>query len=753
MNENDERLKLLDAHFEKEVYGYDKTKEEKNITELEQKVRASIKSSKTFSATGNSPDIIDFFDALHFSDKRQPGERNHRSKTKGFLENVESGEINLFFGDEANRFQIYRTIDSICAMIPEIGRAISLYCDMIMSPNTFSGSEFNFDITNTGEDQSAIESGQERLKSIDTKYKVSDEHSRKCLADLVKYGDSFSVVLEFKREINTLLSDYDMKASESATSLAKQKEPSLAAEDVSILNGFDAEAFKSFNEKEHKTATPPAPLGASEWEKEIDSFLNLSSHNSISGLLEDDLEIFRELKDNDEFATESGSSATDINLSGSILRHLEPSKVIKVEVGGTVIGYYYLDVVFNSATANSMDTNPYACPACDLTYTSNRVYSFMNHANNKGMSMDNRLQTLTDIFAKRIATKLNRKYIAKNAQFRDFIYTMLKANHTVNKTSIIFLRPGDVIHMKRGSYAYGESVLAPVLYFAKLYVLTILAALMQQVINGKDKTVYYIDTGLDEDSEGAVNAFIADLKMREISLDDFNDITGIFNRVTKSNALYIPVVDGKKAVEFDTFPGQEAQLNNDFIEFLKKSTINGTGIPASFLDTMSDVEFATTLIMQNGNVQKTVIGFQKIANAGFTELFRKLLKNEKDKDNKEDDFLFTVKYPEPTILDNRKTEEEFGRVQGIADFIIQTMFGDEASEENEASRGILKQEIIKKLMPQINWVDYQSLLLQCLNITKELKLQKERSDAMNTPPAEPNTEGETAGAASPDSWA
>jgi len=726
-----EDIARLNKQFDKAAFGFDPSKQDTSISDLENKVKENLRAVNSYKLTGEESDIVAFFDKVMYRNRSGKGlktGRNVLNRSSSFIDEVERGEINLFYGDESNRFMRYKSIKAICEMIPELARAVGMYRDMIISPNSFSGDTIHFDVINTGSDDYAIEDAQDELKKLDEKYKVSQDFIPKIVGSVVQYGDSFTVVMNFKDEIDKMIENGQMYGSESATIVDEYKGDSLASEDVktldSLYNIAQHDHFEKHKKMESEKYTDKTFTSA-DWEQEIDKFMNVQINPSVAeGLFADEYEIYKELRENADFATEStGKSQMEMNLAGSIIRQLDANKTIKVEIGGTCVGYYYLDITFNPASSDPMDTDPYSCPACDLTYTTNRIYSFMNHANSGMMARDNRLQAMTDIFAKRLAAKMNRKFIAKNHQFRDFIYTMLKANRSINRTAITFIPPKNMVHIKKGSYTYGESILDPVLYFAKLYVLSILAAIMQQVINGKDKTVYYIETGLDEDSEGAVNSFIADLKGREVTLDDLSDVTAMFNRITKANSMYIPVVDGKKAVEFDTFAGQEAQLNNDFLEFLKRSVVNGSGIPASLLDSMSDVEFATTLIMQNGNVQKQVIAYQQVCNAGLTEIYRKLADNEASPIK----FIFEAKFSDPTILDNRKAEEEIGKVQSITEFVTNTIYGEQPSEEDEKSKPEFKKQVAMKLMPQLDWKDYDEIFRKVKENTKATDLSNERN--------------------------
>jgi hypothetical protein len=254
---------------------------------------------------------------------------------------------------------------------------------------------------------------------------------------------------------------------------------------------------------------------------------------------------------------------------------------------------------------------------------------------------------------------------------------------------------------------------------------------MQQIIMGKDKQIFYVDTGLDEDSEGAIQKFIHDFRTKEITVDDFSDVTNIMNRVTKSNSMFIPVVDGKKAVEFDTYHGQPAEFNNDFLQDLLKSIIAGTGIPTSWLDSgMSDIDFATQLVQQNGNVKRTVSAYQRIVNQGVTQLFRNLIEQDKGEIS-ELGIDFVIHYPEPITLDTKAAEESITRAQGIADFICNTLLGENPSENDLPAKEFMKRELLKKYSSGIDWEEAQKILDKARAEAQEARLADEINDMKN----------------------
>ncbi len=73
------------------------------------------------------------------------------------------------------------------------------------------------------------------------------------------------------------------------------------------------------------------------------------------------------------------------------------------------------------------------------------------------------------------------------------------------------------------------------------------------------------------------------------------DITSALNSVGTFNDLYVPMQNGEKTIEVDSLPGTDVSIENDFLDYLRKSMISGIGIPASFLGYSDEVEFARSI--------------------------------------------------------------------------------------------------------------------------------------------------------------
>jgi len=763
-NNLERQLKQANAKIERNLYGFNLADFSSNLDNINELAQKSLKSINSMKVTGDQPDLIEFIDREFYNSKAarkrggfgiQTGTNNGkvRNYESSFLTDLENGKIDLAGedADSVSRQARFRSIDSVCSLIPQLMRILHLYKDSIMSPNAFSELSdtdgLTFDVKKEGADDTENFQVLDKLLTLNKDYKISSEIAPKACSDLLKYGDGYICALDYAKEIDRLLAMDDSNVAHEGF-CDFSSEAAIAASEAASLNNIaksliaeEYDIFKNLNPSSKEKKPEFKDLSAGEWEKEIDSFLNVEYHTDLLSMFPKEREILKEMQSNgtlksakDQLILGAEAASTDEErksfvIEGSIVKVLDPKKVVVVEVGGKELGFYFLSADFDDARIDALDYDPKGCPACDLTYTSDRMYSFITHMGNSPVNKETRASILADLFLKRIAKKIDKKFIAKNKEFKDFIFSILRSRKRLGRVNVTFIPAANLVHLKRGSGTYGESILDSVLYFAKLYVLSMLSALMQQIISGKDKQIFYVDTGLDEDSEGSIQKFIMDYHSKEVTVDDFSDLTNIMSRVTKSNSMFIPVVDGKKAVEFDNFAGQQAEFNNEFLQDLLKSIISGTGIPTSWLDSgMSDIEFATQLVQQNGNVRRSVSMYQRIMNNGITKLFKILYKNEKTEDKNEIVPEFYIHYPEPVTLDSKVAEESISRAQSIADFITNTLIGENPNERDALAKEVLKRELTKKYSSGIDWEEAEELLKTAREETQETALRDEALD-------------------------
>ena len=110
---------------------------------------------------------------------------------------------------------------------------------------------------------------------------------------------------------------------------------------------------------------------------------------------------------------------------------------------------------------------------------------------------------------------------------------------------------------------------------------------MLKLSRSADHRTFYIETGLSNDIEGIIQDFVREIRAKEVKMADLNSIDTILNNIGQFQDYFIPQFDGQKSIDIDTTPGQQVDMDNDLLEYLKKAMISGMGIPASL--TISDL--------------------------------------------------------------------------------------------------------------------------------------------------------------------
>jgi len=160
--------------------------------------------------------------------------------------------------------------------------------------------------------------------------------------------------------------------------------------------------------------------------------------------------------------------------------------------------------------------------------------------------------------------------------------------------------------------------------------------------------------------------------------------------------------------------------------------ISGMGIPASFLSYSDEMEFARSVSMMNGMFLRTIISMQKALGTGFSNIYRKLYKNEFEgtMDADDDDFVvdynqIEARFPSPAALNMTNLADQISSTQGIVDFIVTTLAGSAAED---TIRDKITKVVTKKLLPNIEWDVYEELAKETTIEDIEEKLTDDTSE-------------------------
>jgi hypothetical protein len=714
-------------------------------------------SSKYNKYTGDNP--LEFFNQINAGNIQKEKLENKTTliNINKLVENPENNIINDIFFMEKDRTLLYDNFKQIYDFIPQIAQALETYVDNIMSPDDFTKTVFSIFYDSK---QVPIGSGENspegnviisNIRNLIERYNV-EELIHPIIRDSLKLGDQFVAILKLEKEFNKMVTEeFPMRNNVLSSALINGKSLGITSEMADVLNE-SITVMNTDEDKDNNKQTKPITLSALEWEKEISKLVseNIEFEMDSKKLLLEATSLEREetnknlIRLNDQISSlqtidlptkefdpngVKEKASPEINMSGSIIMNLDPSRVVKLVSNGQEFGYYYIERM-NQADFGSQ-----------LSKDKN-LFSFNNAEQSTEFTEQNKdykTQLITDIFVKAIASKINRKFIENHKEFRNLIFNLVRQNYILNKkVKITYLSPDEVVHFRgKTDGDYGESLFKRILFTSKLYLAVLTSTLMQKIVRSPDKRIFYVEVGLDKDAEANIYSFIRDIKSKEIKMANFKDIDTVMNIPGTFQDMFIPTVNGEKPIEIDTLSGLDAQLDNDFLDFLLKAQISGMGCPSTFIDYTEQVEFAKTLTMQNGKFIRSTINYQKSYGEQWSKFLRILYKNEylnskedelsaKETDDKNESVVLEkiiVKFQIPSSLNVTNIVEQINNAQNVIDFIVNTYIS-ETEENTDIKKFEFKKMVTKDFVPSIDWNKYDQLLAKVEIRAKEIELEK-----------------------------
>lgn len=670
------------------------------------------------------------------------------------------------------------TYNMIIKIIPKMRLALNTFANTIISPDDFTKSSISVAV-NKGSiaEVDALRITKKANELLET-FDINKNIKNDVLSYLVN-GRLFFLVLPMNKELATLLNEaapalenngiYKLLESNHFKNLS---EKSVLTEGSALTEGekLELKVFReSFNLKED--------ADISQMGERIDNFIKeefligdchaLKQDNTIafeetasySNFFSPNMEAFGVKQNTANGDSSSGPAINPDEIKGrqkAIVRRVSPANIVPLDFEGSNFGYIHLDVVeidpdnnvlpvdsgsdvegmgmlpsSSSAVSNGNILQNIVSSGKDINMNGNGQTRSKNYENSSGSPgldavEDARLMFMANAFANKLSKQANLKLLKKNDAFKHAIYNglALKKLHSNQKLRIVYLKPEEVVYINRG-----QSIFDNVLFFAKLYIATLITVLLQNVLRGGDQRVVYVEVGMDNNGAHAVQQVIRDMKSKEISSIVNMDLQTVLNIQNQFQDLYIPVVDGEKPIMFESLESlSNKSLDDEFLNWLSNNIFSGMGLPSAYLTEVENVDFAKTLSMQNSRYLRDCIGEQAILSRGYSELIRKIYKLEyndnvkpttKKKAKKdlvvEDTALdinqLSINFPAPAALALLNINDQIQNAGNIIDTLSANVdLSDVQEDKRDAVLTVLKAKMIRKYVTSFDWVEFDALV-------------------------------------------
>ena len=766
----------------------DEFTEDDSIHALEQKLEKL--GTKYRETTGSNP--MEFFNRLEMdANYNSQSGTEDRVKKNGYdgkgrikkLQNLIKNSNGEFFLEEKDRFFRYEDYRLIDAYIPEVSKCLDLYRDCILSPDdltkrslTFYYEDFNLSTDDDEETNDELTNLIGNLNNLKKKYKL-ERKFKNDIREGCQLGDIFYLLMPFNIGYSKILKENDdMFVNEDI-------ESDLHGEYIteSMMGLDDDDDFIALFEDNRSLSKKSKKAEENEMTKEQAKKDIVNSLNNNVIFFKDPTDLLSERKKENNISRD----IKNIDMAGSIFKKIPPENIVALELDEQILGYIYIEknnINLRQTRVNQRNQNPNSLRSGNtgssintsdsLGYGGNDVFnSRYDYLSRDQSQIKSKYQLITSIFVKGISKKINKDFLKRNVEFRDLIYSLVHEEYILKKeVKMTFIEPQYIHHLSLNSNnIYGTSKMAKCLFFSKIYLAVLLTNLMQKIIRGRDKRAFYIETGLDDDVEGAVQGFIRDIKSKELSSGHLKNITTILNSVGAFEDYYIPLVDGQESVRIDTVQGMDVDIDNEFLQQLKKSIITGMNVPSTYIDASSEIDFARTLTMSNNPFVRAIINDQDEFGEFFSNVIRELYRNEygnekkkrrrrsskvptkiaKNKISEISDVnidSISIRFPTPIYLVLGNTNEQIQNSQNIIEFITSYYFPDDPTGQNNSyDRELQKAKFKKRLAKQhflqtMDWKQYDKIfediiiesnkeaIESTINFTPEAKKQDELDD-------------------------
>lgn len=641
-----------------------------------------------------------------------------------------------------------REIDTVCKYMPKLDEALDIKKDNVLSADHFNDDAVRISIENvagagiTNDNNNKSEADGSDLELFARKYDL-EAFRNELYSKTAKYGEQFVYIVPYKRALEkliartdgaSLLSEEGILTEESIneglqsinetlsfryTDTDESKLKSFGAQELydlseSTLSDSSLEGLKSNNIEYsgldieiNKTGVIPGIIAQecnmrrifSETvslfgEESLGSARNAYLSNSLyfkninkklkkaaqGGTLEGPTSLADDgLKDLDE--PTKANDAEQLEIPGAVFEILEHDRVKPIYINNTCLGYYYIEM--NDPNGGNAEEQ--------MTFTSTlggmrpRRTARENEANGGTSTQDN--EVLMKI-ARKIAQRIDKKFINSNQDIAKEIYTVLKYNADNNgkttKLRISFIPPSDIIHsyfeLNKKTHR-GVSDIVKSLFPAKLYTCLYISNTIALLTRGYDKRLYHVKQTIDTNITSVLLNVINQIKRSNFNLRQIENMNNIMNVTGRFNDLVIPQnANGESPVSFEIMPGQNVEVKTEFMNMLEEMAVNQTGVSLEMVNSRYQESTATHLTMSNSRFLIKVYARQKLYEPILSAIYTKLYQYEYNTNS-----IIKVELPPPIMLNFTNTSQILSMSQELIQNIVQMKFGNSQNEQEKLS--------------------------------------------------------------------
>ena len=371
------------------------------------------------------------------------------------------------------------------------------------------------------------------------------------------------------------------------------------------------------------------------------------------------------------------SSIRQKKLQRCTIRRFDPAKLFKLKVGGKVIGYFY------------------------VTDINEGVSSMVNFAQSlkdqlmktRATNLSAATQTAEEVISKELATRIIATFDPNLSINRvediDLMHDFIRNTELYKGNKrITFYYADEIFDMSRAD----DSILTNAVFFTKLYATLLLNNIVTKVLRGRGRQIHTVRMGASPNVKRYLDNAMASLAMPEHNLGTLHgSFEQIMNPFNGASDIVIPTEeDDQQYIRTDYIPGQDVDMNDDFLRTLLNAIITSFGLDAAVLDaTNGNLQFARTLTMESLQICTSIRNEQQDLHDAWANMCLKVLRIMGTDATRAalDNGQIEVSFYEPKSLIIQNTIDDINNVKSLAENIADVIpeFNEEDSEQRRAA--------------------------------------------------------------------
>lgn len=409
------------------------------------------------------------------------------------------------------------------------------------------------------------------------------------------------------------------------------------------------------------------------------------------------------------------TSIRNKKLQRCTIRRFDPAKLFKLKVGGKVIGYFY------------------------VTDINEGVSSMVNFAQSlkdqlmktRATNLSAATQTAEEVISKELATRIIATFDPNldinRVEDIDLMHDFIRNTELYKGNKrITFYYADEIFDMSRAD----DSILTNAVFFTKLYATLLLNNIVTKVLRGRGRQIHTVRMGASPNVKRYLDNAMASLAMPEHNLGTLHgSFEQIMNPFNGASDIVIPTEeDDQQYIRTDYIPGQDVDMNDDFLRTLLNAIITSFGLDAAVLDaTNGNLQFARTLTMESLQICTSIRNEQQDLHDAWTNMCLKVLRIMGTDATRAalDNGQIEVSFYEPKSLIIQNTIDDINNVKSLAENIADIIpeFNEEDSEQRRAA--FIYQFV--KSRTNLDFADIEKMVKETMYMVLDSKMDAEIS--------------------------